>query len=106
MPTMSNKTYNTLKWFAQIILPALATFYYAIAQVWLLPYSHEIVGTISALDLLIGTVIGISSAKYPGEGVITFDPNTGDANLDLSTDMFSGEKMVMVKLVEHKGENS
>ena len=56
---MSNRTYDVLKYVAQIVLPALATFYFAIAQIWNLPYAEEIVGTISALALL-----GISSRAY------------------------------------------
>ena len=61
---MSNKTYDVLKYIAQIVLPALATFYFAIAQIWGLPYAEEIVGTISAVDVLLGALLGLSSRAY------------------------------------------
>lgn len=61
---MSNKLYDVLKWIAQILLPALGTLYYAIAKIWNLPFSEEIVGTITAVDLFLGALLGISSIQY------------------------------------------
>lgn len=61
---MSNKTYDTLKWIAQILLPAIATLYFAIAQIWGLPYAEQIVGTITAVDAFLGAVLGISTKFY------------------------------------------
>lgn len=61
---MTNKTYNVLKWIALILLPALATFYAAIAAVWGLPYTEQVVGTITAVDTLLGTLLKISADKY------------------------------------------
>lgn len=61
---MSNKIYDVLKWIAQILLPALATLYFALSQIWGLPYGEEIVGTITAFDAFLGVCLGISSATY------------------------------------------
>lgn len=61
---LSNKVYDILKWIAQIVLPALGTFYYAIAAIWGLPYQSEIVGTIMAFDAFLGVLLGISTAFY------------------------------------------
>ena len=61
---MSNKLYDILKYVAQIILPACATLYFALAGIWNLPYREEIVGTITAVDAFLGVVLGISSANY------------------------------------------
>jgi len=61
---MSNKVYDILKWITQILLPAIATFYYALANVWALPYPKEIVGTITAIDALLGVLLGISTVQY------------------------------------------
>lgn len=61
---MSNKVYDVLKFIAQIVLPALATFYVTIAGIWGLPYGEQISGTIMAVDLLLGAILGISSAQY------------------------------------------
>jgi hypothetical protein len=61
---MSNKVYDILKWIAQILLPALATLYFALSQIWGWPYGEEIVGTIAAIDAFLGAVLGISSVKF------------------------------------------
>lgn len=61
---MSNKTYDVLKWIAQILLPALGALYFALSQVWGLPYGEQIVGTISAVDVFLGALLGISSKQY------------------------------------------
>lgn len=61
---MTNKTYDILKWIALILLPALATFYAAIAAMWGLPYTEQVVGTITAVDTLLGTLLKISADKY------------------------------------------
>ena len=64
---MSNKIYDVLKYIAQIVLPALATFYFALSQIWGLPYGEQIVGTISAIDVLLGALLGISTMQYNKE---------------------------------------
>lgn len=61
---MSNKLYDILKWIAQILLPASATLYFALANIWHLPYPEEIVGTITAVDAFLGVLLGISTSKY------------------------------------------
>lgn len=61
---MSNKVYDILKWIAQIGLPAIGTFYSALAGIWGFPYAEQIVGTILAFDTFLGVLLGISSSKY------------------------------------------
>lgn len=61
---MSNRTYDILKFVAQIILPALGTLYFALARIWGLPLGEEIVGTITAVDAFLGAVLGISTMEY------------------------------------------
>lgn len=61
---LSNKTYDVLKFIAQIVLPALATLYSALASIWGFPYGTEIVGTISAVDIFLGALLGISTLEY------------------------------------------
>lgn len=60
---MSNKTYDTLKITAQIILPGIGTCF-VIASIWGVPYAEQIVATITALDTLLGTMLGVSSMRY------------------------------------------
>lgn len=61
---MSNKTYDILKWIAQIVLPALGTLYFALSEIWGLPCGAQIVGTITAIDAFLGALLGISAAQY------------------------------------------
>lgn len=61
---MSNKLYDVLKYIAQIVLPAIATLYFALSQIWGLPFGEEIVGTITAVDCFLGALLGISTAQY------------------------------------------
>jgi hypothetical protein len=64
---LSNKTYDVLKFIAQIVLPAIGTLYFALANIWGFPYAEEIVGTITAIDAFLGALLGISTAKYNKE---------------------------------------
>ena len=61
---ISNLVYDRLKWIAQILLPAAATLYFALSQIWGIPYGEEIVGTISAVDAFLGVCLGISTVQY------------------------------------------
>lgn len=61
---MNNKTYNILKYITQIVLPAIATLYFALSEIWGFPFASQIVGTITAIDTFLGAVLCISSVKY------------------------------------------
>ena len=61
---LNNKVYDVLKWIAQILLPAAATLYFALAKTWPLPYPSEIIATIAAVDTFLGALLGLSSMKY------------------------------------------
>lgn len=62
--TMSNKTYDILVWIAQIVLPALGALYAALSGIWGFPYGEQIVGTLTAVDVFLGTLLKISNAQY------------------------------------------
>ena len=61
---MSNKMYDVLKWIALVVLPAVAILYGSLAGIWGLPHAEQIPDTITAVDLFLGVVLGISSAQY------------------------------------------
>lgn len=61
---MSNKTYDVLKWIAQILIPALGALYFGLAKIWGFPYGTEIVGTLALIDTFMGALLGISSDAY------------------------------------------
>lgn len=64
---LSNKLYDILKWVAQILLPAIATLYFALSSIWGLPYGEQIVGTITAVDAFLGVCLGVSTMQYNKE---------------------------------------
>jgi len=64
---MSNKLYDVLKYIALIVLPAVGTLYFALSQIWGLPYGEQIVGTITAFDAFLGALLGLSTAQYKKE---------------------------------------
>ena len=61
---MSNKTYDVLKWIALILLPAIGTLYFALSNIWGLPFGEQVVGTITAVDAFLGACLGISTKQY------------------------------------------
>lgn len=64
---MSNTTYDVLKYIAQIVLPAIGTLYFALANIWGFPYGEEVVGTITAVDTCLGALLHISTTQYNKE---------------------------------------
>ena len=64
---LSNRVYDVLKFLCTILLPACGTLYFALAKIWDLPLAEEIVGTLSAIAVFIGAIIGISSIQYHKE---------------------------------------
>ena len=61
---LSNQVYDILKFIAQIVLPAIATFYVTIASIWGLPMGDEISRTVMAIDTLLGAILMISTSQY------------------------------------------
>lgn len=67
---LSNSVYDALKFLCTILLPACGTLYFALARIWNLPLAEEIVGSLSAIAVFIGAIIGISSYNYNKDGKI------------------------------------
>ncbi len=61
---MSNKTYDILKFIAQIILPALITAYGTIAEAFEIPYTAQILIVAGAVDAFLGAILKGLSDKY------------------------------------------
>lgn len=61
---ITGKLYDWLKWIAQIFLPALGTLYFTLAGVWGLSHGEQVVGTVLAVDLFLGVILGISQVNY------------------------------------------
>lgn len=61
---LNNKVYDVLKFIAQIVLPAIATLYITVANIWGFPYGEQISGTIMAIDTFLGALLMISTNTY------------------------------------------
>lgn len=104
---MTNKTYDVLKFIAQIVLPALGTLYAALAPLWNLPYSEQIVGSIVAIDAFLGALLGLSSANYYKKGkdvlgTLAIDPENETANFNFNEE--SAEELLNAKTAKVKVE--
>ena len=61
---LSNKLFDILKWIAMLVLPGLATFYFAISAIWGLPYQKEIVGTLVAINVWLSALLAVSNSQW------------------------------------------
>lgn len=64
---MSNKTFDTLAIIGRIILPAIATLYFTLSQIWNLPLGEQICGTLAALTVFLNSVLKVKSDQYWAE---------------------------------------
>ena len=60
---MSNKTYDTLKLIALLVLP-IGTFISTFFDIWAIPYAEQIQQTFIALDVLCGALVTIANELY------------------------------------------
>lgn len=67
MQILNDKWYDILKWVAIVALPALSTFIVVISKIWgWADMGSMIAQTVTAVALLIGSLLGISSHLYRG----------------------------------------
>lgn len=57
---LKDGTYDRLKWWAMYGLPTLGTFAFALGSIWNIPYTEQIVGTITAADTALAGLLGLS----------------------------------------------
>lgn len=61
---LSEKTYDILKWIAQVFLPAFTTFLGVVLKCLNVPYTDIILTILVAFDTFLGALLGISSMNY------------------------------------------
>ena len=79
---LSEKWYNILKWIAQVVLPAAATFYLTIGALWNLPNPEKVAATIVAFDTFLGVVLMLATNSY----------NKSDAKYDGAIEIQEAER--------------
>lgn len=101
---MTNKTYDTLKYIVQIVFPAIGALYFALGNIWGLPAVEEVLGSISAVAIFLGTTLRISTKAYEnsekpydgeiigknGEDITTWTLSVNDLD-----QMFEKDKIVL-----------
>lgn len=107
-PLFGNQAYDTLKWIALVLLPALGALYFGLSEIWGLPYAAQIIGSITVIDTVLGGLLGVSTrrynhsdAKYDGAMVVdTRDPKKDvySLNLDRPLDELSGSESITLKI--------
>jgi len=107
---LNEKSYKLLKWVAQFFLPASGTLYFALSSIWGLPYGEQIIGSITAFNIFLGVILGISTHEYnktvdaqsDGQLLIdSSDPNRDIYRLDLGANLeILGEKRTVTLSVK------
>ncbi|MDN6803006.1 MAG: phage holin [Bifidobacterium mongoliense] len=64
---LPDHVYDVLKWVAIIVMPALATFIVGLGGIWSIPYAGQAASTVTAVGVLLGALLGLSSVKYHGQ---------------------------------------
>lgn len=112
---LSNSTYDKLKFFVQIFLPALGSLYFGLDQIWGLGAAEQVVGTITLITFFLGSLLGISSLSYKqaeldhdGELIVTVDEETGKKrySLELTAEpsTLQNKDAVSFKVVNHEAK--
>lgn len=65
---LNDTQYNVAKFLTVVVLPAIGTLYFALAQIWGLPSGEEVLGTILAFEAFLGVVLNISTNQYNNSG--------------------------------------
>lgn len=89
---LNNSMYDVMKWIVTLVLPALGTLYFTLSQIWGLPYGEEVVGTLTAISLFLGTILKISSSNYSSENEIAETDIQDDEVESLDEDEEDGEE--------------
>lgn len=90
---LSNRVYDFGKSLVQIVLPALSSLYFGLANIWGLPRAEQVVGTLAVIATFIGMLLGVSSKVYSSSGlaydgnVLVYSPEEGKKLISLELNM-------------------
>lgn len=112
-PLLSNEVYDVLVSIVQYVLPGAGTLYFALAAIWGLPYGEQVVGTLAAVAVFGGVLLGVSKkrynasdAKYDGALIVdTRNPFTDNYALEVTTPIndVEGKREIVLKVDNVKG---
>ena len=61
---MSNNTYDRIKWFALVFVPAFEVLILTLGKIWGIPYYSEIGASVAAVGVFLAALIHKSSKDY------------------------------------------
>lgn len=87
-PLLSNRSYDIGRNLTQYVIPGLGTLYFTLSGIWGFPYGEEVVGTLAAVGIFLGVVLGLSNRSYEVsgakyDGVIQVDDTDDKTIFDL-----------------------
>ena len=60
----NNKVYDIFAYISRYAIPAITGLYYALSDIWNLPYGAQVLATGTALTVCLNIMLGISSIEY------------------------------------------
>lgn len=61
---LSNISYDRMKWFALVFVPAFEVLLLTIGKIWGIPYYSEIGASVAAFGVFLAALLGVSSKSY------------------------------------------
>ena len=61
---LSNISYDRIKWFALVFIPAFEVLILTLGKIWGVPYYSEIGASVAAVGVFLAAIIGVSSKAY------------------------------------------
>ena len=83
----NSRAYDIAKYVAQVVLPGLGTLYFALSGIWGFPNGEQVIGTITAVDVFLGLLLGLSNSTYTKnddnfDGVMEVQKSTDDEGFE------------------------
>ena len=110
---LSNEAYDILKQVVEKVLPAAATLYFALSQIWGFPNGEEVVGSIAAVTIFLGVILGLSrkgynegDSKYSGTLEITDQeegPKLYSLQMAIPPEELDGQQEILFKVETVEG---
>ena len=64
---LSNISYDRMKWFALVFVPAFEVLILTLGKIWGIPYYSEIGASVAAVGVFLAAILGVSSRNYYNE---------------------------------------
>lgn len=114
-PMLNSSAYDKLRNITQYWLPGLGAFYFSMASIWGFPYGEQVIGSLAALGILFGVLMGVSNKTYKEsdarfDGTVEVelrDPTKDTYTLEVNTpfDLMKDQETVLLKVNKSPDED-